>query len=117
MEVGNDEQKERFNARIEDPLRQWKLSPMDLPSRQKWYEYSKARDLMLESTDTEIAPWHIIRSDDKKKARLNTIAHLLDAIPHKKLRVEKIKLPNRSKKGAYDDAASIASRRFVAERY
>ena len=117
MEVGNDEQKERFMARIEDPLRQWKLSPMDLPSRQKWYEYSKARDLMLEHTDTEHAPWHIVRSDDKKKARLNTIAHLLDSIPHKKLKVDKIRLPNRSKKGAYDDAASIASRRFVAERY
>ena len=117
MEVSNDEQKERFMARIEDPLRQWKLSPMDLPSREKWYEYSKARDLMLEHTDTEFAPWYIVRSDDKKKARLNTIAHLLETIPHKKLKVDKIKLPNRSKKGAYDDAASIASRRFVAERY
>ena len=117
MEVGNDEQKERFTARIEDPIRQWKLSPMDLPSREKWYEYSKARDLMLEHTDTEFAPWHIVRSDDKKKARLNTIAHLLDLIPHKKLSVKKITLPNRSKKVAYDDAASIASRRFVPERY
>src|SRR5688572_32618752 len=117
MEVSNDEQKERFTARIEDPLRQWKLSPMDLPSRKRWYDYSKARDLMLQRTDTEDAPWYIVRSDDKRKARLNTIAHLLDRIPHKKLPVEKIKLPNRSKKGAYDDAASIASRRFVPERY
>ncbi len=117
MEVGNDEQKQRFMARIEDPLRQWKLSPMDLPSRKRWYDYSRARDLMLKRTDTDVAPWYIVRSDDKKKARLNTIAHLLDVIPHKKLPVEKIKLPNRSKKGAYDDDASIASRRFVAERY
>jgi polyphosphate kinase 2 len=117
MEVSNDEQKERFTARIEDPLRQWKLSPMDLPSRKRWYDYSKARDMMLQRTDSEDAPWYIVRSDDKRKARLNTIAHLLSLIPHKKLPVEKIKLPNRSKKGAYDDAASIAARRFVPERY
>jgi polyphosphate kinase 2 len=117
MEVSNDEQRQRFMARIEDPLRQWKLSPMDLPSRRKWFEYSKARDLMLERTDTDFAPWHIVRSDDKRRARLNTIAHLLDAIPHKKMKTDRITLPNRAKKGAYDDAASIASRRFVAERY
>jgi len=117
MEVGNDEQKERFTARIEDPLRQWKLSPMDLPSRKRWYDYSRARDLMFQHTDTEDAPWHIVRSDDKRKARLNTIAHLLDSIPHKKLQADKIKLPNRSKKGAYDDEGSIKSRRFVADKY
>ena len=77
LEVSNDEQKRRFEARIRDPLRQWKLSPMDLPSRKQWYDYSRARDQMLASTDTRLAPWHIVRSDDKRAARLNTIAHLL----------------------------------------
>jgi polyphosphate kinase 2 len=117
MEVSNDEQKRRFEARISDPLRQWKLSPMDLPSRRRWYDYSRARDEMLRKTDTRIAPWYIIRSDDKKKARLNTIAHLLSVIPYKKVKPEKVKLPGRSTKGAYDDEASIARRRFVRERY
>ena len=117
MEVSNDEQKRRFEARIDDPIRQWKLSPMDLPSRRRWYEYSRARDLMLKKTDTRIAPWWIIRSDDKRKARLNTIAHLLSQIPHKKLPQDKVKLPGRSRKGAYDDDAAIARRRFVRERY
>jgi polyphosphate kinase 2 len=117
MEVSNDEQKRRFEARINDPLRQWKLSPMDLPSRKRWYDYSRARDLMLKRTDTRIAPWYIVRSDDKRTARLNTIAHLLSVIPHKKLPQEKVQLPGRSRKRAYDDDAAIARRRFVRERY
>jgi polyphosphate kinase len=117
LEVSNDEQKRRFEARIEDPLRQWKLSPMDLPARKRWYDYSRARDLMLEKTDTKAAPWHIVRSDDKKTARLNTIAHLLSVIPYKQLPDEKVKLPQRSTKGAYDDAKSMKGRRFVKERY
>ena len=117
MEVSDDEQKRRFEARIADPVRQWKLSPMDLPSRSRWYDYSRARDIMLKKTDTKIAPWYIVRSDDKKTARLNTIAHLLSVIPHKKLKDVKVKLPKRSTKRAYNDAASIARRRFVPERY
>jgi len=117
LEVSDEEQKKRFEARIDDPLRQWKLSPMDLPSRSKWYEYSQARDLMLEATDTVHAPWHILRSDDKKRARLNCIAHLLKEIRYKELPREKVKLPNRSDKGAYDDQASLAGRRFIRERY
>jgi polyphosphate kinase 2 len=117
MEVSNDEQKKRFEARITDPVRQWKLSPMDLPSRQRWFDYSRARDLMLKKTDTRIAPWHIVRSDDKRAARLNMISHLLSAIPHKKLPHEKVKLPSRSMKHAYDDGKSIAGRRFVKELY
>jgi polyphosphate kinase 2 len=117
LEVSNDEQKKRFEARIDDPVRQWKLSPMDLPSRTRWYDYSRARDRMLEKTDTRVAPWHIIRSDDKRAARLNTIEHLLSRIPYKKLSQDKVKLPNRSTKGAYDDEKSIAKRRFVRERY
>lgn len=113
LEVGNKEQERRFQARIEDPLRQWKLSPMDLPSREKWYEYSRARDQMLQATDTKHAPWNIVLSDDKKRARLNCISHLLAQIPYKKLPRAKIKLPDRSKKGAYDDQASLKDRRFV----
>jgi polyphosphate kinase 2 len=117
LEVSNDEQKRRFEARVEDPIRQWKLSPMDLPSRKRWYDYSRARDLMLKKTDTRIAPWYIVRSDDKRAARLNTIEHVLSLIPYKKLPHKKVKLPKRSTKGAYDDDKSIARRRFVRERY
>jgi polyphosphate kinase len=117
LEVSNKEQKRRFEARVKDPLRQWKLSPMDLPSRKRWYAYSRARDVMLKMTDTRIAPWYIVRSDDKKAARLNTIAHLLSAIPYKVLPHKKVRLPGRSNKGAYDDEASLSGRHFVRERY
>jgi polyphosphate kinase 2 len=117
LEVSNEVQEERFLARINDPIRQWKLSPMDLPSRSRWYDYSRARDAMLDATDTKHAPWHILRSDDKKRARLNCISHLLDQIPHKKLPQESVQLPNRSKKGAYDDQATLKGRRFVPEKY
>src|SRR5262249_40311919 len=117
LEVSNKEQERRFEARIEDPLRQWKLSVMDLPSREKWYEYSLARDAMLKATDTKHAPWHILRSDDKKRARLNCIAHLLERIPYKKLKRGKIDLPKRSKKHEYDDQATLKGRRFVPEKY
>ena len=81
LEVSNKEQKRRFEARVTDPVRQWKLSPMDLQSREHWYDYSRARDMMLDATDTKHAPWYILRSDNKKKARLNCIAHLLKLIP------------------------------------
>jgi polyphosphate kinase len=117
LEVGKDEQERRFTARINDPLRQWKLSPMDLESYPRWYEYSRARDRMLEMTDTEEAPWFIVRSDDKRRARLNCIAHLLSLIPYKKVPRAKVKLPKRSNKHRYDDDASLKGRRFVAERY
>jgi polyphosphate kinase 2 len=117
LEVSDKEQKRRFEARITDPVRQWKLSPMDLPSRSKWFEYSRARDMMLEATDTRWAPWHILRSDDKKKARLNCIAHLLSQIPYKKVPRPDIKLPKRSMKHAYDDQASLKGRRFVPEKH
>ncbi len=117
LEVSDEEQKRRFEARIDDPLRQWKLSPMDLPSRERWYDYSRARDRMLEATDTEHAPWYVVRSDDKRRARLTVIAHILDQIPHKRVKRAKIELPKRSKKGAYDDRKSLEGRRFVKERY
>ena len=117
LEVSNAEQKRRFEARIADPVRQWKLSPMDLPSRKRWYDYSRARDRMLEKTDTGFAPWFIVRSDDKRSARLNTISHLLKSIPYKKVAHDKVKLPNRSTRDAYDDDKSIARRRFVEAVY
>ncbi|HEV8112616.1 MAG TPA: polyphosphate kinase 2 [Planctomycetota bacterium] len=117
LEVGDEEQKRRFEARIEDPRRQWKLSPMDLPSRERWYDYSRARDRMLDASDTKHAPWYVVRTDDKKRARLNVIAHILRLIPHKKLPREKIKLPKRSMKHAYDDQATLKRRKFVPEIY
>jgi len=117
LEVGDKEQKRRFEARMEDPVRQWKLSPMDLPSRSKWYAYSRARDSMLEATDTEHAPWSILHSDDKKRARLNCIRHILSLIPYKQVPSEQVKLPKRSMRGAYDDRASLQGRKFVPEKY
>jgi polyphosphate kinase 2 len=117
LEVGQEEQDKRLKARMEDPLRQWKLSPMDLESYPRWYAYSRARDMMLEETDTDDAPWYIVRSDDKKRARLNCISHLLSLIPYKELDREKMKLPKRSDKGEYDDRATLKGRRFVEEKY
>jgi polyphosphate kinase 2 len=117
MEVGQDEQERRFKARIKDPIRQWKLSPMDLESYRRWYEFSRARDSMLEATDSKHAPWHIVRSDDKRRARLNCIAHLLKTIPCKDVSREKVKLPKRKTKDRYNDQASLKNRYFVRERY
>jgi polyphosphate kinase 2 len=117
LEVSNEEQARRFQARIDDPLRQWKLSPIDLPSRSHWYDYSRARDLMMDWTDTDVAPWYIVRSDDKKRARLNCISHLLSVIPYKKVPRPKVKLPERSHKQEYDDQETLQSRRFVPEKY
>jgi polyphosphate kinase 2 (PPK2 family) len=117
LEVGDKEQERRFRARIEDPVRQWKLSPMDLPSRQRWYDYSRARDQMLDATDTDFAPWHIVRSDDKRKARLNLITHLLEQLPYVRQPREKVKLPRRSMKNAYDDEATMTQRRWIPQRF
>ncbi len=117
LEVGQEEQERRFLARINDPLRQWKLSPMDLESYRRWYGYSKARDLMLEATDTAHAPWHIVPSDDKRRARLNCIAHILSLIPYEKVPPAKVELPKRLSKGKYDDQASLAGRKLVPQKY
>ena len=117
LEVGQEEQEQRFAARIDDPLRQWKLSPMDLESYRRRYDYSRARDMMLEATDSEHAPWHIVRSDDKRRARLNCISHVLKLIPFEKVSRAKVKLPKRSDKHKYDDRASLRGRNFVAETY
>jgi polyphosphate kinase 2 len=117
LEVSDEQQKRRFEARITDPLRHWKLSPTDLYSRSKWFEYSRARDIMFAATDTKFAPWYIVPSDDKRRARLNCINHLLSAIPYPKLKRKKVKLPKRSTKGAYDDQATLKGRRFVELKY
>jgi polyphosphate kinase len=117
LEVSNEEQERRFRKRIEDPRRQWKLSPMDLSSRERWYDYSRARDLMFKKTDTRFAPWYIVRSDDKRAARLNTLRHVLSAIPYKRLRSPRVELSTRAQKKAYNDRKSIAKRRFVKEYY
>ena len=117
LEVSDTEQKRRFEARIEDPLRQWKLSPTDLCSRSRWFEYSRARDIMLEVTDTEYAPWYIVPSNDKRRARLNCISHLLGLISYKKLPRKKVRVPQRAMQGEYDDQATLKGRRFVEARY
>ena len=117
LEVGQKEQERRFMARIDDPIRQWKLSPMDLESFKRWYEYSKARDMMLDRTDTDAAPWHIVRTDDKRRGRLNAITHILAHIPYKRIEKAKVKLPARSDKRQYDDQAPLKGRRFVAVQY
>ena len=117
LEVGMKEQERRFAARVDDPLRQWKLSPMDVKSYTRWYGYSRARDAMLKATDSRHAPWYVVRSDDKRRGRLNCIAHILNAIPYKKIKKPKVKLPHRSRKGKYDDQTSLKGCRFVVERY
>src|SRR3984885_5062070 len=117
LEGGKEEQESRFEARIEDPLRQWKLSPMDTESFGRWYDYSRARDMMLKMTDSKHAPWFIVRSDDKRRARLNCISHILGQIPTKRVTRPKIKLPKRSNKGKFDDQATLRNRNFVDERY
>ncbi len=117
LEVSSDEQERRFKARIEDPIRQWKLSPMDLPSRTRWYDYSRARDQMLDATDTDVSPWYVLRSDDKRRARLNCISHLLSLIPYEQTPKQKIELPSVSKKRSFDDQATLKDRRFVPTKY
>ena len=101
LEVSPEEQQRRLEARINDPRKIWKLSPMDLKSYGRWYEYSRARDDMFQATDTPWAPWFVVRSDDKRRARLNVISHLLAQIPYKKLPREKPNLPKRQKPDGY----------------
>ncbi len=101
LEVSPEEQTRRLESRIDDGRKIWKLSPMDLKSYSRWYDYSRARDDMFAATDTPFAPWHVVRSDDKKRARLNLITHLLKQIPYKEAPREKIKLPKRQKRSGY----------------
>ena len=115
LEVSPEEQTRRLKDRIDDPRKVWKLSPMDLKSYSRWYDYSRARDEMFAATDTGFAPWFVARSDDKRRARLNIIKHLLDKVPYKEVPAARIKLPKRQKPGRYRDPGY--SYKYVKERY
>jgi polyphosphate kinase len=115
LEVSSDEQTRRLKARIDDGRKIWKLSPMDLKSYSRWYDYSRARDEMFAATDTSWAPWYVARSEDKKKVRLNIISHLLTKIPYQDTPRAKVKLPDRQKKHNYVEPDYPY--KFVAERY
>ena len=117
LEIGKEEQERRFLKRIDDPMRQWKLSGMDLESFPKWYAYSRARDEMFAASDHEAAPWFVLPSDDKKRARLNGISHILARVPYETIEHDRPKLPKRSKKGAYDDKLDPEKVRFVRAAY
>lgn len=115
LEVSPDEQTRRLEARIEDGRKIWKLSPMDLKSYSRWYDYSRARDEMFKATDLPIAPWFIVRSDDKRRARLNLIKHLLAHVPYQSVPREKVKLPKRQSRGDYQELEHPF--RYVPEAY
>ena len=117
FEVGFEEQQLRFRGRMEDPTKHWKLSPTDLESQRLWYEYSRARDEMLSRTHTGTAPWYIVPSDDKKRARLNCISHLLSQFSYEKIPFDVPEMPKRKTKHAYDDQASLDGQNFVPEKY
>ena len=117
LNVSNEEQLRRFEQRIHDPMRQWKLSPMDTEARARWYDYARARDAMLDATDTGWAPWFIVDSNDKRRARLNCISHLLSRVPYKKIKQDPVKLPDRNKKDKYDDEAALENRRWVPAKF
>ena len=114
--VSPDEQEKRFQDRLEDPAKRWKLSPMDLHARDKWVEYSKAKDMMFNYTDIKQAPWLVVDADDKKRARLNCISHLLSVIPYEDLTPEPIKLPERQENTSYV-RPPVDEQTFVPERY
>lgn len=114
--VSDEEQERRFQARIKDPTKRWKLSPMDLQSRTRWVEYSMAKDEMFKYTDTKQAPWYVVNSDDKCRARLNCISHLLSLIPYADLTPEKIKLPPRQKDTGYV-RPPMSDQTFIPEKY
>jgi len=117
LEVGKKEQDRRFRQRIDDPIRQWKLSPMDVKSYSRWYDYSRARDAMFAATSHPFAPWFVVQSDDKKRARLNGIKHVLSQIPYKKIKREKVQLGKRSNKHRYDDKLDLRKVKLVREVY
>ena len=117
FDVSMDVQQRRFQDRIDDPRKTWKLSPIDTESYHRWYQYSRARDAMFAATDTDFAPWYIVPSDDKRRARLNCISHLLSLVPYKGLSRARVRLGKRTRKEAYDDRAALEGRRFVPEKY
>jgi len=114
--ISEEEQEKRFQARLKDPTKRWKLSEMDLKSRDRWIDYSKAKDEMLSYTDTKLSPWYVVNADIKKKARLNTISHLLGAIPYEDLTPPPIKLPKRKPERGYV-RIPIAEQTFIPDLY
>ena len=115
LEVSSEEQTRRLEERINDGRKIWKLSPMDLKSYSRWHDYSRARDEMFQATDTAWAPWHVARSNDKRRARLNIITHLLSKIPYEDLKREKIKLPKRQKRAGYREMDITG--KFIPEKF
>ena len=115
LEVSSQEQEKRFKDRIKRPEKQWKLSGMDLESRRKWYAYSRARDRMLEASDKKFSPWNIVPSDDKKRAHLNCISHILSSLPYEPLGTAVVTLPEPDQSDAYNDHKSLKDRRFLPE--
>jgi polyphosphate kinase len=115
FEVSQEQQTRRFEDRALDTRKIWKLSPMDLESHRRWYDYSRARDAMFRATDTEVSPWYVVRADDKRRARLNCIAHLLDQVPYERAEPKKLKLPARQKSDGYVEPDYPW--RFVPARY
>jgi len=115
FDVSEKEQHRRFQQRIEDPMRQWKLSPMDLESHRRWYDYSRARDTMFSATDTAESPWYVVQSDNKRRSRLNCIHHLLSVVPWKQIQHDKVTLPKRQKANGYEPLEWPF--RFIPERY
>jgi polyphosphate kinase 2 len=115
LELSSEHQKSQLQERIDEPHKRWKLSDIDLAGRQKWYAYSRARDKMLAATDTEIAPWHIVPSNNKRRARLNCISHLLSAIPFEEIEWPPVALPDREKGDAYDDEAFLERHKQVPD--
>ena len=117
LEVGKKEQERRFRQRVDDPLRQWKLSPMDIKSYSRWHDYSRARDAMFDATSHPFAPWFVLHSDDKKRARLNGIKHILSQIPYEKIKRDKVKLPKRSDKNSYKEKLNLHKVKLVRDAF
>lgn len=117
LDISMEEQERRFQDRIHDPRKVWKLSPMDVESYRRWYDYSHARDKMLKATDTDLAPWYVVPADHKKQARLNCISHFLSLIPYEELPIQSVDLGKRDMKNEYDDHLSLKDRRVIPQKF
>ncbi len=115
LEVGEDQQQRRLEARVDDGRKTWKLSSLDIESYARWYDYARARDAMFDASDTEFAPWHIVYSDDKKRARLNVISHVLESVPYERIKAEPVVFPKRQKPHGYVEP--VRSYHLVPQRF
>jgi polyphosphate kinase 2 len=116
LDISEEEQKERFQERLDNPMKQWKISPMDMKARTRWYDYTQAKDEMFKYTDKKISPWYVVNANDKKRARLNCISHMLSHIPYEEISRKKLKLPPLQKKKNYK-RSTILDKTFVPEKY